>query len=271
MKDEIFERGVSAFAAISPDGATAPWEALADLAPTMGLQVNHAFGTVMSRPNLDLRTREIATVCMLAVLGGCEGQVAYHVGGALRAGASAPEVIEALTQVSVYAGVPRALNAIAAARPVFAEFGLDPLADAPPVVVTSFLAALDAGDFAAAGRRLAPDAVCVLPGDPERVPWAGTWTGRAGLTRLRVVLGDAVDIETVDWREPMAGGAGVAVPATITYRPSGAAESRTSAFIVEATVVNGAITSVTVYAREWTVESDPATSIDAAAPVAVPA
>jgi 4-carboxymuconolactone decarboxylase len=90
----------------------------------LGGEVEHSLGAVMARPQLDLRTRELATVCMLAALGGCEPQLEFHIGGALRAGASGAEVVEAITQVYLYAGFPRTLNAMNVARKVFAEHGV---------------------------------------------------------------------------------------------------------------------------------------------------
>jgi 4-carboxymuconolactone decarboxylase len=104
---------LAVFRRIAPEGAPPPWEALADLAPGLG--------AVLGRPGLDLRTRQLTTICVLAALGGDEAQLEFHIGGALRAGATPREVVEALTQVSLYAGIPRAINAMAVARRVLAE------------------------------------------------------------------------------------------------------------------------------------------------------
>ena len=137
--DDVFRRGAQTLAGISPAGASPPWETFADVAPALGRQTALAFGSVISRPDLDLRTRELLTVAMLAALGGCDPQVTFHVGGALRAGATAPEIAEVLNQVGVYAGIPRALNAAAAARPAFAEAGADPGEPAARTVALDFL------------------------------------------------------------------------------------------------------------------------------------
>jgi 4-carboxymuconolactone decarboxylase len=123
---ETFERGKALLVRLSPAGAALPWDTFADIAPALGNSVAHAFGSIVSRPGLDLRTRELITVTTLATLGGCEAQVAFHIGAALRAGATAEEIVEALTQLSVYAGIPRALNAVTVARSVFAEHGVSP-------------------------------------------------------------------------------------------------------------------------------------------------
>lgn len=119
--DTYQQRAAEVFAALSAPGGAAPWESLEDLAPALGDLIKHGLGGLLGRPQLDLRTRELATVCMLAAMGGCDPQLAFHTAGAVRAGASVQEVVEALMQVSVYAGVPRTLNALAVARKALAD------------------------------------------------------------------------------------------------------------------------------------------------------
>src|SRR5262245_34489031 len=63
-----------------------------DLAAWM---VEHGYGRVLARPGLDARARELITVSSLAALG-WERQLVSHVLGALRVGATAAEVREAL-------------------------------------------------------------------------------------------------------------------------------------------------------------------------------
>jgi 4-carboxymuconolactone decarboxylase len=123
MRDsEYMARATEIYDRIAPRGAVPPWDDLADLAPALGELVARSLGTVLARPGLDLRTREIATVCMLAAVGDSRPQLEFHIRAALRVGVSPTELVEALTQVAIYAGVPRALNAVAAARPVLAGF-----------------------------------------------------------------------------------------------------------------------------------------------------
>lgn len=119
--DPIAARAVEVFGALAPEGAAPPWESVADLAPALGDFVRQGLGGLLGGPGLDLRTRELATVCILAAMGGADAQLAFHVAGALRAGASGTEVAEAVAQVALYAGIPRALNGLAVARPVLAE------------------------------------------------------------------------------------------------------------------------------------------------------
>jgi 4-carboxymuconolactone decarboxylase len=177
-----FEAGARLLAQLSPDGVAAPWVSFADIAPALGDSVALAFGRIVGRPGLDLRTRELVTVAILAALGGCEAQVTFHAGAALRAGATASEIVEALTQLSVYAGIPRALNAVAALRPAFGAVGADALAESPRSVAADFLRALLAGDKAAAAALLHPDLVWLSSAGDH--PFDVVWSGPAGSDRF---------------------------------------------------------------------------------------
>ncbi len=79
-----------------------------------------AWGSVWARPGLDRRTRHLLTLAMLAALGK-EHEFAMHVRASRNTGVTMDEIKEMLLQVAVYAGVPAANSAIAAARRVIAE------------------------------------------------------------------------------------------------------------------------------------------------------
>ncbi len=83
-----------------------------------------AYGDVVSRPGLDLKTRELATVAALTALGHAQPQLKAHIGGALNAGCEPQEIIEVILQMAVYAGFPASLNGINAAREVFNNRGI---------------------------------------------------------------------------------------------------------------------------------------------------
>jgi len=70
------------------------------------------FGDIYTRSGLDLKTRELLTLCILSTLGGCEGQVKAHVAGNLSAGNDKETMIEAITQSLPFMGFPRSLNAL---------------------------------------------------------------------------------------------------------------------------------------------------------------
>lgn len=108
----IGEQVVVRLGAIAPDFA--------------GQLVDYAFGDVYSRPGLDRRSRQIATIAALAVLGNAEAQLKWHIRGGLNVGISKDEVIEILMQMAIYGGFPAAVRALTAAAEVFDE--LDTLA-----------------------------------------------------------------------------------------------------------------------------------------------
>jgi 4-carboxymuconolactone decarboxylase len=122
MEDERFQRGLDTVRKVDADSAKRLEDALKDIAPDMYRYIiGFAFGDVISRPGLDLRTREIVTVSALAAMGTAQPQLRVHLYAALNAGCTRAEIVEILMQIAVYAGIPAALNALYLAREVFAE------------------------------------------------------------------------------------------------------------------------------------------------------
>lgn len=74
-----------------------------------------AWGSVWSRPQLDRRTRSLVTIALLGALGHYD-ELEMHVRAARNTGAEPAEIAEALLHVAVYAGVPAANQAFAAAN-----------------------------------------------------------------------------------------------------------------------------------------------------------
>jgi 4-carboxymuconolactone decarboxylase len=72
----------------------------------------NCFGDYLTRTGLELKTRELLTLAMLASLGGCEAQLAGHVAANLAAGNDRPILIAVLTQLLPFIGYPRTLNAL---------------------------------------------------------------------------------------------------------------------------------------------------------------
>ena len=95
--------------------------ALADIAPDFARYLlEFPFGDIYSRPGLDLRSREIATIAALAAMGNAAPQLKVHIEAGLNVGLSRDEIVEILMQMAVYAGFPAALNGLFAAKEVFA-------------------------------------------------------------------------------------------------------------------------------------------------------
>jgi 4-carboxymuconolactone decarboxylase len=95
---------------------------LADIAPDFArLLIEFPFGDIYSRPQLDLKSREIGVVAALTALGNASPQLKVHIHGALNVGCTEAEVVEIIMQMAVYAGFPAAVNGLFAAKEVFAE------------------------------------------------------------------------------------------------------------------------------------------------------
>ena len=119
-----YQRGLEKLEEIDAEQGDRVIASLADIAPDFARYVvEFPFGDIYSRPGLDLRTRELATVAALTAMGTAPGQLRIHIHGALNVGCSRTEILEAIIQMVVFAGFPAALNGLAAAREVFASRG----------------------------------------------------------------------------------------------------------------------------------------------------
>jgi 4-carboxymuconolactone decarboxylase len=78
------------------------------------------FGTLWTRPGLDLKTRTLVTVVSDAATGR-EAELAIHLRMALRQGWTEDELTEVLLHLLGYVGAPLVRDALLAARDLFAE------------------------------------------------------------------------------------------------------------------------------------------------------
>jgi 4-carboxymuconolactone decarboxylase len=115
------ERGKRALAEIDGEAGNNVIAALADIAPDFARYIfEFPFGDIYSRPGLDLRAREIATIAALTAMGNAAPQLKVHIEAGLNVGVSREEITETIMQMAVYAGFPAALNGLFAAKEVFA-------------------------------------------------------------------------------------------------------------------------------------------------------
>lgn len=122
MENTRFEKGWQRLKEVDGAAGERVVESLADICPDLGRYiVEFGFGDVYSRPGLSLQQRELATVAALTALGNAAPQLKVHIAAALNVGLSRQEIVEAILQVSLYAGFPAALNGMFAAKEVFAQ------------------------------------------------------------------------------------------------------------------------------------------------------
>ena len=114
------ERGRRALAEIDGQAGEKVVASLADIAPDFATYlIEFPFGDIYSRPGLDLRAREIATIAALTAMGNAAAQLKVHIDAGLNVGLSRDEITEIIMQMAVYAGFPAALNGLFAAKEVF--------------------------------------------------------------------------------------------------------------------------------------------------------
>lgn len=78
--------------------------------PMQEFITKNAWGNVWQRPGLDLKTRSLITVAMLAALGK-QTELKGHVRGALNNGVTPDELREIMLHATVYCGYPSAIEA----------------------------------------------------------------------------------------------------------------------------------------------------------------
>lgn len=122
MTSERFERGSKKINELMDGGDQGILKGLGKIAPDLGNYVlEFIFGDLYSRSGLDLKTKQMLTVTILATLGNAKPQLAYHMNCALNIGITRQEIIDIMTHISGYAGFPAALNGVNTAKEVFAE------------------------------------------------------------------------------------------------------------------------------------------------------
>ena len=85
--------------------------------------LDSGFAGPLRRPELTRAQRELATVAILAAMGGAEQQLRVHAQAALRQGLEPSELLALCEHVALYAGFPRALNALRVVDEVVAKAG----------------------------------------------------------------------------------------------------------------------------------------------------
>jgi 4-carboxymuconolactone decarboxylase len=125
MTTNRYEAGLNKLTEIDGEAGQKVIDSLQSICPDLArYTIEFPFGDIYQRPQLDLKSREIATVAALTALGHCSPQLNVHINGALNVGCSPDEIIEVILQMAVYAGFPAALNGMFVAKEVFASRGI---------------------------------------------------------------------------------------------------------------------------------------------------
>lgn len=106
VSPEIVEQTVNKVAKFSPDFAK--------------MIVEFPYGTIYSRPGLDMKQRALVTISSL-ITQGAFGQLDFHVHAALNSGLTPNEIIEAVMNCLPYTGFPKAISGLFVVMQVFEE------------------------------------------------------------------------------------------------------------------------------------------------------
>ncbi len=132
FRDKLFimtryEKGKEVLESIQERSIEEIFDGLEDIAPDMSrFVVEFPYAEIYTREEVDLKTRELCTVAALTVLGTIP-QLKDHINAALNVGNSPTEIVEIIMQMSAYAGFPKAINGVVAAKEVFIERDLLPI------------------------------------------------------------------------------------------------------------------------------------------------
>lgn len=92
--------------------------------PVQQFVTEYCWGVVWNRDALERKTRSLLNVAMLTALNRSH-ELAAHVRGAIKNGATVAEIQETLLQTAVYVGVPAALESFRIAESVLRDLGHD--------------------------------------------------------------------------------------------------------------------------------------------------
>lgn len=94
---------------------------MAEICPAFAdMTIEWALGGVMARPGLDLKARHLVLIAACVTLGHAAPQLRAHTEAALGIGVAKTEIVEAILQLTFYAGGPAVRNALVALKDVLA-------------------------------------------------------------------------------------------------------------------------------------------------------
>ena len=118
--DDLYQRGVKRREELmgAPTGALGTGPVTQAEREFTRLTTEYYWGSVWTRPGLDLQNRSICTMAALTVLGR-EGPLHSHINGALNIGLTQEEIIEVFIQTTFYGGLPFTRAAMDIANEIF--------------------------------------------------------------------------------------------------------------------------------------------------------
>jgi len=117
--NDYYEKGLNVLKEMTNEEGEKGIESMGNIFPDFKEKmISFGFGQIYSRPNLDLRTREVVTITTLITQGAFE-QLDFHIKAALKVGLKQEEILEIILHCAAYAGFPKACSALAIVGEIF--------------------------------------------------------------------------------------------------------------------------------------------------------
>ena len=117
-----YEFGAQHLAKLQADQVENLEQTFKSISPDMArFVIEYGFADIFSRPALDFKRREMATISALTAIGTAPSQLKFHIKAALNMGVSQVDITEIMLLISVYAGFPASINSTLALKEVVNE------------------------------------------------------------------------------------------------------------------------------------------------------
>ncbi|WP_433616221.1 carboxymuconolactone decarboxylase family protein [Paenibacillus cellulositrophicus] len=125
MESNRYDKGIEVLQRmVSEETLNATVKKMEKFSPDLAkLIVEFPYGSLYSRPGLDLKQRSLLTIGAM-IASGAAAQLDFHIQGALNAGLTPNEIVEAVMHCVSYAGFPKTLDAMFVVMKVFDEQGI---------------------------------------------------------------------------------------------------------------------------------------------------
>ncbi|WP_145022764.1 carboxymuconolactone decarboxylase family protein [Paenibacillus sp. Y412MC10] len=125
MESNRYDKGIEVLQRmVSEETLNATVKKMEKFSPDMAkLIVEFPYGSLYSRPGLDIKQRSLLTIGAM-IASGAAAQLDFHIQGALNAGLTPNEIVEAVMHCVSYAGFPKTLDAMFVVMKVFDEQGI---------------------------------------------------------------------------------------------------------------------------------------------------
>ena len=121
MMTKDYEKGINILEQMTDAEGMKTIKQMQDVFPDFGEKmVAFGFGQIYSRPNLELKLREIVSITSIITQGVFGSDLLkFHINGGLKVGLKQEEILEIIMHCAAYAGFPKACSALAIAGEIF--------------------------------------------------------------------------------------------------------------------------------------------------------